>query len=87
MVTQILVAIAETYFFGRLGTEALAGFALVYPLMMLMQMMASGGMGGGGTGLDGIFVAIAAGIVLYAATLALPLLVKPWGPNVLGLHP
>jgi hypothetical protein len=47
MVTQILVAIAETYFFGRLGTEALAGFALVYPLMMLMQMMASGGMGGG----------------------------------------
>lgn len=47
MGTQILVAIAETYFFGRLGTEALAGFALVYPLMMLMQMMASGGMGGG----------------------------------------
>jgi putative MATE family efflux protein len=47
MVTQILVAIAETYFFGRLGTEALAGFAVVYPLMMLMQMMASGGMGGG----------------------------------------
>lgn len=47
MVTQILVAIAETYFFGQLGTEALAGFALVYPLMMLMQMMASGGMGGG----------------------------------------
>src|SRR6185312_16388718 len=47
LVTQILVAIAETYFFGQLGTEALAGFALVYPLMMLMQMMASGGMGGG----------------------------------------
>ena len=47
MVTQILVAIAETYFFGQLGTEALAGFALVYPFMMLMQMMASGGMGGG----------------------------------------
>ena len=34
-----------------------------------------------GSGLDGIFVAIAAGIVLYAATLALPLLVKPWGPK------
>jgi Na+-driven multidrug efflux pump len=217
MISQILVAIAETYFFGRLGTEALAGSALVYPFMMLMQMMASGGMGGGvaaamaravggkrmedaralvlhafllgvgvallftllawtvalrpcsgcsvgtgrpslslvaqkhpaagpavlgnpkviaatvayiahvapfyclfglgmalaaasqgagrmqallyagiirmvvataggwfaierlGTGLDGVFVAIAAGIVLYAATLALPLLVKPWG--------
>lgn len=47
MISQILVTIAETYFFGRLGTEALAGFALVYPFMMLMQMMASGGMGGG----------------------------------------
>ncbi len=64
MITQILVAIAETYFFGRLGTEALASFALVYPLMMLMQVMAAGGMGGGGTSLDGIFMAIAAGIIL-----------------------
>ncbi|HZP99236.1 MAG TPA: MATE family efflux transporter [Reyranella sp.] len=47
MIVQTLVAIAETYFFGRLGTEALAGFALVFPFMMLMQMMAAGGMGGG----------------------------------------
>jgi Na+-driven multidrug efflux pump len=47
MMVQTVVAIAETYFFGRLGTEALAGFALVFPFMMLMQMMAAGGMGGG----------------------------------------
>jgi putative MATE family efflux protein len=47
MVVQTLVAIAETYFFGRLGTDALAGFALVFPFMMLMTMMAAGGMGGG----------------------------------------
>src|SRR5260370_28282524 len=47
MVVQTFVAIAETYFFGRLGTEALAGFALVFPFMMLMTMMAAGGMGGG----------------------------------------
>src|SRR5262245_50900300 len=47
MVAQTLVAIAETVIFGRLGTEALAGFALVFPLMMLMTMMAAGGMGGG----------------------------------------
>ncbi len=46
MVAQTFVAIAETYFFGRLGTEALAGFALVFPLMM-MTMMAAGGIGGG----------------------------------------
>ncbi|MFI5002016.1 MAG: MATE family efflux transporter, partial [Reyranellales bacterium] len=47
MFVQTFVSIAETYFFGRLGTEALAGFALVFPLMMMMQMMAAGGMGGG----------------------------------------
>jgi putative MATE family efflux protein len=47
MMVQTVVAIAETYYFGRLGTDALAGFALVFPFMMLMQMMAAGGMGGG----------------------------------------
>lgn len=47
MIVQTVVAIAETYFMGRLGTDALAGFALVFPFMMLMQMMAAGGMGGG----------------------------------------
>jgi putative MATE family efflux protein len=47
MIAQTFVAIAETYFFGRLGTDALAGFALVFPFMMLMTMMAAGGMGGG----------------------------------------
>lgn len=47
MVVQTLVAIAETWIFGRLGTEALAGFALVFPLLMMMTMMAAGGIGGG----------------------------------------
>ncbi len=47
MVVQMVVAIAETFIFGKLGTEALAGFALVFPLMMMMTMMAAGGMGGG----------------------------------------
>ena len=47
MIVQTFVAIAETFIFGRLGTEALAGFALVFPLMMMMTMMAAGGMGGG----------------------------------------
>lgn len=49
MVVQTLVAIVETFVFGKLGTEALAGFALVFPLMMMMTMMAAGGMGGGVT--------------------------------------
>ena len=41
------VNIAETYFVGRLGTNALAGVALVFPIVMLMQMMSAGAMGGG----------------------------------------
>jgi len=49
MVVQTLVAIVETFIFGKLGTDALAGFALVFPLMMMMTMMAAGGMGGGVT--------------------------------------
>jgi putative MATE family efflux protein len=47
MVVQILVAIAETWFIARLGAEALAGFALVLPFLVLMHNMANGGMGGG----------------------------------------
>ncbi len=44
---QAGVNVAETYFVGRLGTEALAGVTLVFPIVMLMQMMSAGAMGGG----------------------------------------
>jgi len=44
---QAAINVAETYFVGRLGTDALAGVALVFPLVMLMQMMSAGAMGGG----------------------------------------
>ena len=44
---QTAVSIADTYFVGRLGTEALAGLALVFPLVMLLQMTSGGAMGGG----------------------------------------
>ncbi|MBP2307075.1 MATE family efflux transporter [Azospirillum melinis] len=47
LVIQTLVGVAETWFVGFLGTEALAGVALVFPVLMLMQMMANGGIGGG----------------------------------------
>jgi putative MATE family efflux protein len=47
MLAQASVGLIETYFVGRLGTEALAGVALVFPLVMLMQMMSAGAMGGG----------------------------------------
>jgi putative MATE family efflux protein len=47
MVVQASVGLIETYFVGRLGTDALAGVALVFPPLMLMQMMSAGAMGGG----------------------------------------
>jgi hypothetical protein len=40
---QALVGVLETYFVGFLGTDALAGVALVFPVVMLMQMMSAGG--------------------------------------------
>jgi len=47
MAAQASVGLIETYFIGKLGTAALAGVALVFPLVMLMQMMSAGAMGGG----------------------------------------
>jgi putative MATE family efflux protein len=44
---QTAVSIADTHYVGRLGTEALAGLALVFPLVMLLQMTSAGAMGGG----------------------------------------
>jgi len=46
-VFQTAVSIADTHFVGRLGTEPLAGLALVFPLVMLLQMASAGAMGGG----------------------------------------
>ncbi len=47
MLVTALVAIAETSYVGILGTTQLAGIALVFPMVMLMQMMSAGAMGGG----------------------------------------
>ena len=44
---QACVSFADTWFVGRLGTDALAGIALVFPFIALMQMMSAGAMGGG----------------------------------------
>src|SRR5262245_33688848 len=42
-----MVSVGDTYFVGRLGTAPLAGLALVFPLIMLLQMTSAGAMGGG----------------------------------------
>jgi putative MATE family efflux protein len=47
MVAQAATGLIETYWVGHLGTDALAGMALVFPGVMLMQMVSGGAMGGG----------------------------------------
>jgi len=47
MVLQAVVTTLDAVFVGWLGSAALAGVSLVYPLVMLMQTMSAGGMGGG----------------------------------------
>ena len=47
MAVQAAVSAGEVYFLGWLGADALAGVSLAFPLLMLMQTMSAGGMGGG----------------------------------------
>jgi putative MATE family efflux protein len=47
MAVQAVVSAGEVYFLGWLGADALAGVSLAFPLLMLMQTMSAGGMGGG----------------------------------------
>src|SRR5438876_9329637 len=44
---QAAMNVLEAVFVGWLGRDALAGVALVFPLIMLMQTMSAGGMGVG----------------------------------------
>lgn len=47
MFSQAAIGLIETYFVGKLGTDALAAMSLVFPLVMFMQMTSAGAMGGG----------------------------------------
>jgi putative MATE family efflux protein len=47
LLVQSSIGLIEAYWVGRLGTDAMAGVALVFPALMLMQMMSAGAMGGG----------------------------------------
>ena len=47
LVAQVSLNVLEGYFVGWLGTDALAGVSVTFPLIMLMQTMSAGGMGGG----------------------------------------
>lgn len=76
MLSQAAVGLIETYFVGQLGTDALAGMALVFPVVMLMQMTSAGAMGGGiasaiARALGARRVADANALVLHAIAIAL----------------
>ncbi len=47
MLAQASTGLIETWFVSRLGLDALAGMALVFPGFMMMQMLSAGAMGGG----------------------------------------
>lgn len=69
MLAIALVAIAETAYVGLLGVEALAAMALTFPMIVLMQMVSAGAMGGGVS--SAIARALGAGDLARANTLAL----------------
>lgn len=75
----ISTSMLDAFFVGSLGSEALAGVSLVFPLLMLMTTMANGGMGGGvssaiaralGAGRHDKACAVAVHSIVIAATLA-----------------
>ncbi len=47
MLAQSAVGLIETWWLSFLGTDALAGMALVFPGFMMMQMLSGGAIGGG----------------------------------------
>lgn len=69
MLAVAMVAIAETAYVGVLGVDALAAMALTFPMIMLMQMVSAGAMGGGVS--SAIARALGAGEPARANTLAL----------------
>ena len=95
---QSMVSVGDTYFVGRLGTEALAALALVFPLIMLLQMTSAGAMGGGvssaiARALGSGNAAAARQLVVHALVIAaamgvgftvLILLLGPWMYGLLG---
>jgi putative MATE family efflux protein len=93
---QSMVSVGDTYFVGRLGTPPLAGLALVFPLIMLLQMTSAGAMGGGvssaiaralGSGNAALARRLVAHALVIAAAMGIgfTLLVLAFGPWLYGL--
>lgn len=73
MIAQSSTGFIETWFLSKLGIDALAGAALVLPILMLMQSMSQGAMGGGIS--SAVARALGAGQHAQANSLALHALV------------
>ena len=96
MTVQASIGLIETYFVAKLGLDALAGMALVFPMFMLLTMISAGAMGGGiltavaralGSGNreranELVWSAVAITIVLGALTTVLALV---FGPKLYAL--
>ncbi len=87
------VAIAEMWFVGQLGAAALAGFAVVFPLVMLMTMLSAGSIGGviaaaTARALGANASALANRIVWHAIAIAIfftivfGVIERVWGPQI-----
>ncbi len=96
MVATALVSVAETTYVGQLGIASLAGMALVFPMVMLQQMLSSGAMGGGissaisralGTGNEerANDLVMHAVVISLSLSLVFTLLVEGLGPDLFGL--
>lgn len=96
MLATALVSVAETVYVGVLGTAPLAGMALVFPLIMLQQMLSAGSMGGGiasaisralGAGQQARADALVLHAVFISAVLGLcfSVLVLLWGRPLIAL--
>jgi putative MATE family efflux protein len=89
ILAQAAANFMESYFLGRLGTDALAGAALVFPLIMLMQMLSAGAVGGGissavARAIGAERLADAEALALHAVIVALALGVIVGGTVYLG---
>ena len=98
MLAIALAAMAETAYVGQFGPAALAGMALVFPFVMLQNMLSAGAMGGGvssavsralgaGDGARANVLAVHAlwiGIVAGAFFMVLMALLGPWFMSRLG---
>src|SRR5919205_751117 len=85
MVAQASTGLIETFWVSRLGTDALAGMALVFPGFMMMQMLSAGAIGralGGGRRDEANALVLHAIVINLALGVVFSVLVLAFGPDL-----